>query len=557
MPINFRSNKLPPAFLVLVAVAGVHGLLLLNDGVYWDDWLILKAHETGDACSIQEWFTESGVPLVGYIHRCMGSFPNTVFAYKATAFCAVVASALLIYANMTLWHVTTPAQNVAVAIFSVSYPAFRVHMLLVMLPFLLCHAVFWAGMLFVGLGFHSSHRQRGLLQTMAAVVTLCFGFTINSLLLFYMGLMTVLLLLRQTRSGTEVPSHVGRETIVSYVILLMLPFQYWVFKRWVWPVSGLYQNYNTLQFCVSNVVEMGRRFVDSSIIAQFSEMCRWFTTHRLVALGFVLGSAVAACWGAFVGDVPRGVERAVGLVVCGAGLLVCAIAPYALVGKAPAIHGVNTRHALLVGFPMALILVGGLSLLCACQFQWVRWCQRFLLLMMFNCFWIAQVTNYLGWQGLWVRDRSVIVNLSAIKQARNYSVYWIHESFWLGDKTWDQQSHPFYAWASIFRRAWGGESRIGLHAWGDPASGLNPLQSPEFPLDPQLFFVPRYSLGDFNPAGPQAVLSIEEGIPALSSMNLCARYLFYRHLQPSGLNAFLRRISMVHVTPVLRRKADK
>ena len=64
-----------------------YGLLVLNEGLYWDDWVeVYSSAET-----INRMFTDAGLPMRGWVHNAL----STPLMYQWVTFFSIFASALL------------------------------------------------------------------------------------------------------------------------------------------------------------------------------------------------------------------------------------------------------------------------------------------------------------------------------------------------------------------------------------------------------------------------------------------------------------------------------
>ena len=67
-----------------------HGLMLVNDGIYWDDWTVFNV----DDRVVLNTFREQGLPLKAIIHVLLNEWP---IAYHWTTFLAIIASTVVFY----------------------------------------------------------------------------------------------------------------------------------------------------------------------------------------------------------------------------------------------------------------------------------------------------------------------------------------------------------------------------------------------------------------------------------------------------------------------------
>ena len=532
MVMDQAETRAHTAIIVLCAVVA-HGLLLLNDGVYWDGWLIYWMLRERNWADLLYTFAQAGSPVTACGHWLMGSFPNAVFGYRMVAFVCIVLQGNLIYRIALRTNLLVPLGALCIAMFSVLYPAFQVGFELINLPYSVCLVLFLCG---VWLALKPEQRcsiARRAIMISGACASFFVSFTVNSLLVFYFGF---LLLLRVVwrREGERVHAE-ARQFIVSEWHFVVLPFVYWIGKKLLFPAHGLYAGYNTFVLSAKPILSSLATFFENAVFGQVNEVVFNVLKHP-AAWGVVL---IAVLWGydafkieskQFLSD-----RRKAGwLLTFGLLLLLLAMVPYALVGKSPAPYGWTTRHALLVGLPMGITVTAAIGLVFTREGVLSRpgWV---LLAVLFLGFSRLTVANYVEWQERWIKDRSIMVNLSRLPDAANYSVYWVDDQF-----PQFQESYRFYEWSSIFKAVWGGESRIGLDRRAYAA---------DFLQNEQKYFTSLYSLRDFNPSGRQASLTIKRAL-GMNKWELCGRYYFYKFGDPKKLNQFLTWMTDVEVRPV-------
>ena len=181
-------------FIAIFTIAIIiHGLLLLNDGVYWDGWLIYTDLIDKEWNSLYLCFVEVGLPLILYLHWFMGYFPNIIFGYKLAAFMSLTFSAILIFMICNELGRISRLESFFIAVLGLSYPAFQVSIELMMLPYLVCYCLFFCGVFLT----MTSEKKRGLPHSSLRLFSLVFfflSFTIESLLVFYYGFLLIFLM---------------------------------------------------------------------------------------------------------------------------------------------------------------------------------------------------------------------------------------------------------------------------------------------------------------------------------------------------------------------------
>jgi hypothetical protein len=229
------------------------------------------------------------------------------------------------------------------------------------------------------------------------------------------------------------------------------------------------------------------------------------------------------------------------VIVFGALLFVGAAFAYVAVGLAPSTAGWSTRHALLLGLPMAIIIVGFLRLIPA-RF---RVAAPYVGASLVLAFTLSTIRFYAAWQARWAKDRAILAGLASATWLKPYSVYWIDDQFPLGG----EPGRGTYEWASMFRTVWGGQSRIGLElqraSETDSTYRLGATSR---------YYIADYNLGNYDPKGPQVLLTIKPIMYRYSDSQLTRRYLFFRfrdairHDDEFGI--FLRSLARIEARPI-------
>ena len=69
--------------LVLLAFAILcHGVIVFNDTLYWDGWLIDSWQRRRSWPVMRRVYSEVGMPLLYYQHRALSYLPNRILAYR-------------------------------------------------------------------------------------------------------------------------------------------------------------------------------------------------------------------------------------------------------------------------------------------------------------------------------------------------------------------------------------------------------------------------------------------------------------------------------------------
>lgn len=532
-PETLRSERGALAIIVL-AITAAHGSLLLMDGVSWDSWLIYTASLDGDWTRLLLSFTESGTPWRGYLHLLLAQTPDLVFAHRLFAFACILGSGLAIYAICRSSRMCNRAESVLIAVISQLYSAFRAAFELDLVEYLFALFLFLTA---IWLALEAEAPEEPRRKTLRAAVVICFvaSFTTRSLLVFYFGFLSLLFVHYVHRRDLSWQT-AAKRFIASHLDYLLLPFAFWLVTAWLFPRFGLYSRVNELQFSAPVIAQGLIDFVRSGVGLVIAQAFQTLAGDPIVLLAVLVSAQVL--YAVFAPALRAKSQAALpGFALLGFGLLwlPLAMVPYALVDKAPQPQAWTSRHALLLGVPMALILVGAARLL------WVRPGSILprlgltVLLLATVGFGIWHISNYLDWQARWVKDRSVMLQLREKLPPPAISIFWIDDQFDMPGG----EFYRYYEWSSLFKTVWGDESRIGFDL-----GHYRPKQvlKRKYP--------PRYNLRGYDRTGCQARLTISRASP-ISSGELTWQYLFYKFFKgDAALSAFLRSVTRIQIQSV-------
>jgi len=522
----------------------VHGLLLLNDGIYWDGWLIYTFLKFGHFDRLYSWFSQSGALPIYYVHRFMGLLPGMVFCYKLAAFLLILASTLLIYriGVRTAW--VDRRESLLIALIALCYPAFQVSVELVVLPFLLTYAMFLAAV-YLAVQNRLQVGKATPVYPIVACLLFFLSFFVGSLLVFYLGFLWLLAITpmpveANAEEGEQLPAPLRRWPLRVPSYYLLLPIAFWVVKSVFFAPVGVYKHYNKFNWSPHSIGYSVNTFLAGAIYDQFMAAIALFTqpVAWLFCLLFLLWTYKQ--FGIGSRSLGQGRSSSRGLLIFGGVLLLLAILPYSLVAKPPSSFGYDTRNALLIGLPMAVIIVAVCRLFCSTSTKalsrtgWVVLAGLSMLCV------LSTWNYYLAWQARGIKYHAVLQSLSRNREASRYSVYWVDDNFLTGG----QELYSFQELSSMFRVAWGGESRIGIDLrsryWLDALT-----------VQRQLFMLPwsqQYNLTTCNPRGPQARLLIRRGPAAGSNLRIVGKYYYYKFVKRGNLSKYLSEIADVRVT---------
>jgi len=533
--------------LAFAAGVAAYALVALNDGVYWDGWLTAAYLEEGNWQSLyHDQFLAAGRPLYAVFWWLLRYLPDPVLGYKALAFLLLATSGLLIRRLGVESGALSRLESIALALLAVTWPVFEVWFELTFWPYLLAYVFFLLAAWLALTSRRSSGRQRRR-RRLAALIALTLSFTVESFLVFTYALVALLY-----ATGVERPLKPSRRALAAFARswwpFVLLPPLFWLLHELFLPRRGLYAGLNALVLSPASLAGAAVAFARNALVLPVEEAIRTILRHPLLLLPiWLLAAALDDRLGRRDLAWQRGDRPAAWrLLGFGALLFLLGSTPYVLADKVPAVDGWDTRHGLLMALPAAVLSLAVLRLV-FCRRRRLTTAGLAFLLLLCGAFLAGRWASDVAWQARWIKDRSVMHHLARLPGAGDYSVYWVRDRSTVGRRP---EPYRFYEWAGMFRRVWGGESRIGLD---DAPVSRRRL----FEASRQAWFRDRaYLLSELDPRGCQALLEIDDGPRRYARLRLVVQYQVLRLLRwRSKMEALLDGITRLAVTPVAAPEA--
>src|SRR6267378_1823631 len=282
------SNSMPWIGLILGYGFLTHGIVLFNDGLYWDGWMLDVWQQHKDENSMRRFFSEVGMPILSLEHRILGRFPRRQIAYRVT-----------FDGNVSLQYT-------------------------------LKIALFYVGCFFAVTTISASDAAH--IAVFAVSLILFFAaFNANSVLVYFWGFVLFYTWLVYTRS----PEGFGTYESLKILSLAILPFAYWITKETLTPRHGYYKNYNKIRFTPFSILQVGLRAFRYGIdVPMFKPILEFVASkHASLVLSSVFLGLLAFDLSKDLVAMPR--LEALHILAAGYALLFLAAAPFMLVGQGP------------------------------------------------------------------------------------------------------------------------------------------------------------------------------------------------------------------------------
>lgn len=459
-----------PVIFPLVLYFLAHGLSLLNNGLYWDDWLWFNL----DHALIFDAATEMGTSWGAHWGTYMMSLPHSILIYRV----------LIILCFMwSLWFVdsillTLPLSPLDRFYIGCLYAVFPVNLFRLM-PCLAAYALF--NLCFFGafycLSRYCSLRRKGYYWLALGLFYL--SFNLNSNLVFY-SIPVLYYMYREkywTRqfSWQEWTRLLGR-FLRENPAMVLLPFLFWSIKVTWFAPQGIYAAYNRIeapQLWKPPLQILWALY--SSFFLAFDQIPRqlllvWQDPLSKVSVVFIVVAFGAASllgrrFLRFDNAAAAGAaETDRNLLIIGVIAAIAAVSPYVAIGQTPKPFSYSTRHQILLMLPCAFMTVLGIKIAVqavlddAAMRRKVRNAVTWALIVGFAL--QCVVANFQLIKD-WMRQEAIHAHLEDRLELREATTVVFSESI---PRAFSREILQ-YEYTGYLKRAYGDERRLGIGAW--------------------------------------------------------------------------------------------
>ncbi|KAB2933639.1 MAG: hypothetical protein F9K24_07295 [Leptonema illini] len=487
------------AFIICLLYTLAHGLLLLNQGVFFDDWVLYDVRFD----LIVERFTQAGAPWVGFLHGVMQSLPFNVFSYRILVFLSYMGAALLL--NLILKDVQElrSASRLAIVILFSVLPVNSARIAMINGPAVLFYLLF-----FVGFWLFSVYLKRRLfVLRIASLVAFFVSFTLNSLLVFYL-LVPLFLYYRERKNLKSL-----RLMLVAglkFADFFLLPILFYLIALIVFPPHGVYAGYNFVSPDPMNllhgVVTLLLSFVNFFIFDVNTLLSQLSLFVLLIA--YIL---VRRC------RLPQGGQQWYLRWFIGFGLLAffLAVFPYCMVGKLPQSVDWDSRHQILMPLGASFVLFFTIVFLG----RKVGWNQHFALVLLVTISVFSSWRSYIGFELDWFKQVAIAEHFKNHPVVKERSTFIVKDE--LVSLNANGRQYRFYEYTGLMKQAFGDQKRFAISLWEFSGS----VEDFATMLDES------YNLKDYKATEPEALILIRQGGKPLKGSNLL-RLKYYEFFLP-------------------------
>jgi len=490
------SSSVPWISLILGYGILTHGIIVLNDGLYWDGWLVDAWQQNNDKKSMRRFYSEVGMPNLYYEHLILGRLPWRQLAYRVISLVSILSIAVFVFLTAVHTNVFNLLQAAVISLLLLSYPAYAVTFDgVASLQYTFKIALFYIGC-FIAVTTIGNFDAANMAVFTISLVLFFLAFNANSVLVYFAGFLLFYAWLVHARS----PDGYVAYEVAKIAVLGVLPFSYWLLKELVAPRHGYYRNYNKFRITPFSVLgrslQAFRYGIDVPMIKPVLDLVQWknaFLVLASIAMGSLLFDCSKDLWA-----VPK--LSALESLAAGYGLAFLGALPFILVGQGIHEGGWASKNCMLFHLPFALVVLGWL------QFVPGSFGIVFVpIILLANAVYI--VKTHLLYIAISVKDKALIRWFAANPQLSSASVIKIRESHWI-EYPFERQMdiyRPAYL-SCMIKRIWPDRCILAiLDSWGSSKGRSLTTVETEQALEETTI---RYSFAPQVQSGPQYLVTI-------------------------------------------------
>ena len=525
--------------ILLVVLLAAHAPMLLNDGLFMDDWLVLKPRPDY-VIDIDFLLTSAGHP----IFFCYDTFANwtgaPIVVMVSMALGGILLGATCLVLTATRLDLLDRAEAVGFALIVWTYPGYQLWAGKANAVY-----VFSFGLLFVGawlltLAFSARGLRCALLRVAGAVVFML-GFALNSTILLY-AFVVLGLFVAIWRDGDPAHGFVRRTWLAAwrcalgYPELIALPLVYWgVLNTW-FKRTGVYAQYYNAHFpTLGELVQGCWAFFVTSYRDLLAHAFRALVEAPMpfVVAAILVGMVLLLLRPDTEPTASRG-ANAIPIVLAVVLFLALSL-PYLVAGLRPSSsHFYESRHLLMFGLPAALALLAlkrqveravGPGTAFAVMFGAA------------SILWIGMLWNDYAFMQARTLKQEALARYLASRAQPAATVYALDDGFL--DYPSRHVPFGFAEVTGMLRLAWGNQPFFGFTLHAERPSVLQEMEVART--------APGSAFHHFDPSGLQATLSFQPGPAAAPNLGLVKTYYVCQLLARCDVPEFLARLAQVTI----------
>jgi hypothetical protein len=525
--------------ILWVVLLAAHGPMLLNHGLFMDDWIVLKVR-SDYVVDLDFMLNGAGHPIFFSYDYLANLSNHPVLVMQVLALIGIFFGAICLFLTATRLNLLNRAEAVGFALIVWTYPGYQLWAGKANAAYVFSFGLSFVGAWLLILAFNAIGMRRILLRIAVALVFFL-SFALNSTMILY-GFLMLGLLTAVWQSNRKEKSPAGRAFLsvwrcaIGYPELVVLPILYWgMLTFWFKRIGAYAGHYNMHLPTLPELMEGWRVFflvgywdvLKNAVKGALESRASFVLAALFIVIGFVLLRPKAQPSQTCAKSV------ALPLLLCPIVFLALSL-PYLIAGLRPADHFYESRHLLLFGLPLALALLAVKRVMETLTGSSVAFA---LTLGSASIVSIAMLWNgYVRLQARELKQEAFFSHLASLARPPA-TVFAVNDGF-LDYPSWHL---PFGVpeVTGMLRLAWGDQPFLGFTLQTERPTILQEME----------FLRTREGSAyrHIDPYGPQATISLQPSVAAAPNASLVWHYYACRLLARCDVPAFLKQLALITI----------
>ncbi|MBF0522471.1 MAG: hypothetical protein HQL24_05375 [Candidatus Omnitrophica bacterium] len=525
---EYRRQILIIILLVLLS----HGLMLFNDGVYWDDWTTFHVKDS----AVWTTYKNAGLPLKAFIHVTFNDFP---LLYRLTILISHLGAALILFYILTTIKEIVLTDKLVLALIFGLFPVNFAKVGQVMAPHMFCVFMFFMATYLL---LQYVFKKRWIYYLISCC---CFFLSFQLESTIVLSIPVFMLIAYHEKLDMDLRKSLGK--LKKYFFFALVPLIYWEARRLFFPPVDLFVGYNSVDLrAILRTPKYSVYSAENNLLLPIKNafvMNLGKTDGQIYFLVLLLLAVIV--YRIMKSQITIFDRKNIYFVVLGIVFYNLAILPYVAVGRGGWDYGWGwrTRDQILVPLGAAFIILYGLKVLFN-RLRLKRNILEILLSLLLAGFFLSNVKNCLVFQRAWFKQVSFIEAMKRDDVVRN------HTTFLVDDRTKRlnvlDEPWRFYEFTGMLKAAFGDEKRFAV----DKDEARNRAMFEEIKQKyAKLSPYPDYNMSDYLWHDPEYLMTVEFGEERISLRETFS-LIFMKYINPDSYRDHIRRMIKIKCTPL-------
>lgn len=525
---NNEINKRKDYILIFILYSFSFGIILLNQGIFWDDWTLYNQNPN----DILNSFKEAGAFLYwpGYLYNFLLSLSSGIFLIRLLIFVTYLFSAFFLNYVLSKIMIIDPLSRLFIVLIFALFNINSARIAIIDSPYAICNFLFFFGFYLIVKFFF----RKKFLYRILSLFCFFISFSTNSFLVFYIIPFVYIFYIKREQLILNKISFKNFLFLLKkayrYLDFILLPFIFFIIKICFFKPYGLYEGYNNISLKNLNPINFIRAFNGSFFQIFKADYIRLISHPFLfIIISVIIFIIIKKLYRTdIINFNKKNINHNLFLAGFGLFAFFVGVFPYIAVGIIPNLLDWDSRHQLLIPLGTSFILYYVLKILFY-ELNIKANLKIFFYTFLIALFLCSNIFIYLDYQKDWFKQLSLIENF------KENSIFKNSNTFLFTDNTEYlntlERSYRFYEWTGIMKEAFKDESRFGVD--------VNQKDNINFFLSFKNY--PQYNFSTYNSGSKEVNIIIEHGEFELSKRNII-KLFYYKYFDKKKYEDSIKKI---------------